>query len=98
MRVNKNEPSNLFQIPEGSSIILNINKNIPTIFILLSAYILTYILFYFIPSFLVSDIMMIFDYVPRSYALGIDYQATINMVKDRFSIPYSLFVKLFLVF
>lgn len=58
------------------------------------AYLAAYFLFYFIPTFCVTDSMSYFEVVPKAKHLGLDYFATLKMALDEFTIPYSPLGKL----
>jgi hypothetical protein len=58
------------------------------------AYLAAYFLFYFVPTFCVTDSMSFFEGVPKAKALGLDFFATLKMSLNEYMIPYSPLGKL----
>ena len=58
------------------------------------AYLAAYFLFYFIPTFCVTDSMSFFEGVPKAKNLGLDFFATLKMALNEYMIPYSPLGKL----
>jgi hypothetical protein len=58
------------------------------------SYLAAYFLFYFIPTFCVTDSMSFFEGVPKAKTLGLDFFATLKMSLNEYMIPYSPLGKL----
>ena len=58
------------------------------------AFLAAYFLFYFIPTFCVTDSMSYFEGVPKAKNLGLDFFATLKMSLNEYMIPYSPLGKL----